>query len=87
MTSTFNIEEIYMVGKESEKLNKETHCSICRNHLEENSIYDNNYELYNPLEIGICNDIFHKECIKIWLRHNKECPNCRKKWETIKISN
>ena len=47
---------------------KPVECSIC---LEEVEVYRR-----KRLE---CNHIFHHNCIKAWLKHNKSCPNCRKK--------
>lgn len=88
--SKFIIKEVYMVGKLSEKLSSETHCSICRNHLEDNSIYDNDCKntycnkSENSIEKGKCNHIFHTECIRRWLTTNIRCPNCFTKWESFK---
>jgi RING-box protein 1 len=79
MTSHFKIEEVCMVGKVGEELSSETHCSICRNHLEENSIYDNSI-IPNKIERGVCNHVFHHECIKRWITTNVRCPNCFNKW-------
>ena len=85
-TNKFKIKNIYLVGKISEELTTETHCSICRNHLEENSIYiENNTKLFfskNSVEKGQCNHIFHCECIRRWLITNVRCPNCFKKWQS-----
>ena len=80
--SKFAIIEVNMLGKISENLNSETHCSICRNHLEENSIYSETFNL-NKIEKGICNHLFHSECIKRWLTTSIRCPNCFKKWNSM----
>ncbi len=47
------------------KSNKE--CSICVNSFIKSEII---YQL--P-----CGHIFHKNCLKPWLGHSKQCPNCR----------
>lgn len=42
-------------------------CSICYNQFEKDE---------KILQLP-CKHIFHKECIKPWLKKNKKCPNCR----------
>ena len=86
MTSKFVIKEVYMVGKVGEELSTDIHCSICRNHLEENSIYADCEDFCvngNKIEKGQCMHLFHKECIKRWLTTNIRCPNCFIKWNAM----
>ena len=47
---------------------KENKCSIC---LEE---YTKGYDI---IKLN-CEHQYHKDCIKIWLNINKNCPQCRK---------
>ncbi len=42
------------------------HCSICHENY--------NSELVRVLD---CGHIFHKKCIKKWIKNNPSCPNCR----------
>jgi hypothetical protein len=42
-------------------------CSICLNHFKKNGSFLSN-----------CHHIFHKPCLKEWVKHNKSCPLCRK---------
>ena len=82
MTSKFTIKEAYLVGKESYLLNNNDFCSICRNHLEDYSIYIKHpCQLNNSIIKGVCNHQFHYECINNWISKNNRCPNCFIKWE------
>ena len=45
----------------------EQECSICYNNFQEGE------ELYET----VCKHLFHKDCLRPWLRHNLTCPNCR----------
>ena len=52
--------------KEKLILNDDMICSICLENLK-----DNNCVILN------CEHIYHKICIKEWLKKNNSCPNCR----------
>ena len=52
--------------KEKLILNDDMICSICLENLK-----DDNSVILN------CEHIYHKICIKEWLKKNNSCPNCR----------
>lgn len=56
-------------------------CAICRNSLQLNSIYNN-----NSICFGICEHVYHNECIELWLQKRPVCPLCNQNWKTKKIS-
>ena len=57
--------------------------------------YDSNenccicFEPFGNEEVEICEmtckNVFHKECIKLWLSNNSNCPLCRSDW--LKLNN
>lgn len=53
---------------------KKHECSIC---------LENNFENSDPLRKLGCDHIFHKHCIKDWMKLNKTCPLCRKEVKKI----
>jgi hypothetical protein len=46
-------------------------CSIC---LELLNIEDISYNKYFRFK---CDHIFHDNCLKLWVKENRNCPNCR----------
>ena len=80
MESKFIIKQHKLVGKIGEKLEADTICLICRNNLEENSIYVESL-INNKLSTGTCEHVFHYECIRRWVSSNIRCPKCFNKWQ------
>ena len=61
---------------------KNNDCTICRQSLEDDSIYakEENY-ISTLVTNSICGHTFHEECIKPWLQKYNKCPICAVKWE------
>lgn len=57
--------------------NKDT-CSICFEEFGNESIRQCK---------KICNNIFHTECINLWLSKNNSCPLCRSSWDNSQNDN
>jgi len=59
------------IKKYGHKINLESNiqCSICIDSVEKDKFC---YEK--------CNHVFHKKCLREWLKQNKTCPNCRKEY-------
>lgn len=60
-----------------------TDCTICRQPLNNKSLYSKEILFEETLPVilkNTCGHSFHKECIIPWLANNKHCPNCSKEW-------
>lgn len=55
---------------------KNTDCTICRQSINNNSIYAVEKGFVSQVSNGKCGHIFHQECITPWLNTNKRCPIC-----------
>jgi hypothetical protein len=51
-------------------------CTICRNNINNDSIYNTNISVQSLINIGICGHIYHDDCIIKWLVTNDKCPLC-----------
>ena len=48
---------------------RDTNCSICFERMKKCP------------RCSYCQNMFHKECINLWLAKNRNCPLCRKSWK------
>lgn len=91
MTSKFRIDSINILSSWGYNLQFNTECTICRNNLNEDSIYNIeankslNYLHLKTTSInnGICGHSFHNECINRWTSKNNNCPICSKSWRSV----
>lgn len=81
---SFVINNMQIFSNWSLILNKSTDCTICRQSLNNPSIYSKEKGLVDfQILSSICGHSFHLDCIDPWLIKNKHCPNCSRKWETV----
>jgi hypothetical protein len=74
--SLFTFNKINIIGSWSYILDKNTDCTICRQHLNNDSIYAIDKGIRSIINQGTCGHKFHDECIKPWLHINNKCPIC-----------
>ena len=74
--SLFTFNKINIISSWSHILDKNTDCTICRQHLNNDSIYAVDKGIRSTISRGICGHKFHDECIKPWLQLNNRCPIC-----------
>jgi len=72
----FKINSINVIASTSYNLDKNTDCTICRQHLNNNSIYHQEKGLSSELKTGLCGHSYHLECISTWLTKSQKCPIC-----------
>ncbi len=65
-----------LISSWSYNLDKNTDCTICRDSLNSDSIYNIEKGIRSTLSRGLCGHMFHTECIDPWLKNNKKCPIC-----------
>jgi hypothetical protein len=85
MTSKFTINNIKIIGVSSYNLPYNEDCTICRNNLNINSIYNQDKGIDSKIAIGICGHSYHEECINGWINVNTTCPICVNQWKTNKV--
>jgi len=62
-------EQLEMVKLENQQPDQEPQtCSICLGDYDKDELV---------IQLPICSHLFHKECLRTWLKNHKECPNCR----------
>lgn len=59
---------------------KNKECSICRQLLNDDSIYAKEENYFSKIKKGICCHAFHSECIDPWIKNNNKCPICANKF-------
>jgi hypothetical protein len=79
MAAKFPIIDAKLFSGWSLNLPTNTDCTICRNNLNENSLYNIGGADSKIVE-GICCHSFHFECIENWVAKNKRCPICSNVW-------
>lgn len=67
------MKESYILNKKIKKVKE----SDLENLLNECSICLDEYKINDKIMILDCEHIYHKECIKLWLDKNDNCPICR----------
>ena len=80
MTNKFIIKEIKMVSFFEYNLPSNKDCTICRNNLNIQSIYNQDKGIDSVVHKGKCGHSFHQECITKWIIINRICPICSDKW-------
>jgi RING-box protein 1 len=78
--SLFTINKVNLITSWSYVLDKNEDCTICRQHLNNNSIYAIEKNQLSTIKQGICGHMFHDECITPWLKSNTKCPICSSKF-------
>ena len=73
----FTINKINIICSTS-YISLNTDCTICRESINNDSIYAQSEGTRSNIDIGICGHSFHKECISPWLKNNNKCPICIK---------
>ena len=75
MSSIFTINKINIISS-LKYISQNTDCTICRESINNDSIYAQSEGTRSTIETGLCGHSFHKECILPWLKQNNKCPIC-----------
>ena len=79
-TNLVTINSINLISSWSYHLDKNSDCTICRETLNNDSIYAVENGSRSTISQGVCGHKFHSECITPWLNMNKKCPICSEKY-------
>ena len=83
MSFEINHMKVFSTWSYKDMLNKD--CTICRQSLNNASIYNKEKGILKSQlqsNIGVCNHTFHQECITPWLQQYHRCPNCSQPWKS-----
>jgi hypothetical protein len=76
MEPFIKINNMNIISSWSYVSDKNTDCTICRQSINNNSVYAVEKGVQSTVLSGLCGHIFHTECINPWLKTNKRCPIC-----------
>ena len=76
MEPFIKIKNINIISSWSYIADKNTDCTICRQSINNNSIYAIEKGKISTVHMGKCGHIFHTECITPWVNKNPRCPIC-----------
>ena len=80
MANKFIINDIKILSSWSYNLQSNVDCTICRNNLNEQSLYNMDKGIDSTIVKGVCSHSFHEECIHPWVHKHKTCPICFSAW-------
>jgi hypothetical protein len=81
MEPFIKINNINIISSWSYISDKNTDCTICRQSINNNSVYAIESGFTSTVFSGTCGHIFHTECITPWLKTNKRCPICSQPYQ------
>jgi RING-box protein 1 len=76
MEPFITIKKMNIISSWSYISDKNTDCTICRQSINNNSVYAIEKGFTSDVSNGKCGHIFHTECIGPWLHNNTRCPIC-----------
>ena len=80
MSNKFTVNNIKILSSWGYNLPSNTDCTICRESLNANSLYNQDKGIDSHIVEGSCGHSFHYECINPWVQTNKTCPLCFVQW-------
>jgi RING-box protein 1 len=86
MSNKFIINNIKVISCWGYNLPSNTDCTICRNNLNESSLYNHDKGIDSQIQKGSCGHSFHSECINPWVIKHKTCPICFSDWSSSVFS-
>jgi protein-arginine kinase activator protein McsA len=84
MDRLIKINNMNIVSSWSYIMNENTECTICRQSLNNPSLYAQEKGNKSTLSGGTCGHMYHSECIKAWLNNNTKCPICSVTFNVIR---